>query len=146
MAAVEDFKKAIDEIGELTVEQKVDIVISGLGKLSPVLAQYDEKTKGGIFVYAILSTSIAADGKLTPNELALFEGFNEALGLNNTTEQNVAMLKEFSDNDSYKIVTQLKGVLNAEQTALLCQVAAAICTIDNNLTRGEFAFLCDLIC
>lgn len=146
MAAIDDFKNAIDQIGSLSVEEKVDIVINGLSKLNPVLSKYDEQTNGAVFVYAILSTSIAADGKLTPNELALFEGFNKALGMNNTTEENVKMLKEFSDKQSYDAVTSLKGVLSPDETAILCQVAAAICTIDNNLTRGEFMFLCDLIC
>ena len=56
------------------------------------------------------------------------------------------MLKEFSDNESYKVVTNLKNVLSPDETAVLCQIAAAICTIDNNLTRGEFLFICDLIC
>ena len=146
MATVDDFKSAVDRIGALSVEEKVDIVINGLTKLAPVFKKYNEETKGAIFVYSILSTCISADGKLTPNELALFEGFNKALNLEYTTEESIQLLKDFSDNESYKVVTNLKNVLTPDETAVLCQVAAAICTIDNNLTRGEFLFICDLIC
>ena len=139
------FTDAMQEIVNLSEEEKVRLAGNSFLSLMPHLAQFDEKNKGLTLVLAIFGASAGADGKLTHSEVALIRAITNAIGMKLSDENVLELVKASTKEDGYKMISSLSGILDDEGRASLITLVASICAIDDTLSKEELAFIASLL-
>lgn len=138
------FRAALQEVVNLSAEDKIALAYSSIQKLAPEIAERFDQKKVNLMILAIFSTSVAADGKLTQEEFSLVKAFLRAAKSEMDEEAIVRMLADLSSNDAYAAVLSLNKVLSPEGQSSLMALVAAVCAIDDRIETSEIAFLTDL--
>ena len=138
------FRAALQEVVNLSAEDKIALAYSSIQKLAPEIAERFDQKKANLMILAIFSTSVAADGKLIQEEFSLVKAFLRAAKSEMDEEAIVRMLADLSSNDAYAAVLSLNKVLSPEGQSSLMALVAAVCAIDDRIETSEIAFLTDL--
>lgn len=138
------FRAALQEVVNLSAEDKIALAYSSIQKLGPEIAERFDQKKANLMILAIFSTSVAADGKLTQEEFSLVKAFLRAAKSEMDEEAIVRMIADLSSNDAYAAVLSLNKVLSPEGQSSLMALVAAVCAIDDRIETSEIAFLTDL--
>ena len=138
------FRAALQEVVNLSAEDKIALAYSSIQKLGPEIAERFDQKKANLMILAIFSTSVAADGKLTQEEFSLVKAFLRAAKSEMDEEAIVRMIADLSSNDAYAAVLSLNKVLSPEGQSSLMALVAAVCAIDDRIETSEIAYLTDL--
>ncbi|MBQ3330448.1 MAG: hypothetical protein IJG87_04625 [Ruminococcus sp.] len=138
------FKAALQDIVNLSVEDKLNLAFSSIKGLVPEISKHFDDKQAGIVIISIFSTAVAADGKLSKEEYALVKTFLKTCEIEMDDETMVNMIKDLSSKEAYAAVLSLSQMLSSEGQAYLVTLVAAICSIDDRIDPNEVAFLTDL--
>ena len=89
------------------------------------------------FFHTLLSLFIGADGKITPDEAAIY---NEIFGTNYRPSEMVEFIGEvIKDKDNFIAIDSFIDQMDQEQKTLCCYIILAIIAADGNVTAEESA-------
>ena len=101
------FRDTLQELVNLSDEDKLKVALGAYQDLLPALKRYDSESNGLVLTIAIMGTAAAADGKLTSQELAFIMALAKSRGVELTLEQTVDLIKQSADKDGYKLIQNL---------------------------------------
>ena len=136
-----DFKDALQQSVNLSTEAKLKMAVDSYVQLLPVLAKIDSDNNGAGLVCAIIGSAVGADGKISPEENAFVKALFKAHKVELSDEQVRNLVQNHSGDDWRDMIAKLAGILNNESKAHLALLCAAICAIDDTITREEAQFL-----
>lgn len=140
-----EFRDVLQQIVNLSYEQKVGLAASSISDLIPELKKLFGDKEVSAIIMAIISTAIAADGQLAPEEYAFAKALFGAAGMEMSDEDLVKTIKIYSTDSGYDIVRNVSKVLPSDVKSKLVTGVAAICAIDNTIDKNEIAFLTTLL-
>lgn len=143
---IDAFREQLQKIVNLTDDEKIGLALESIRELAPEIRRYsDDDSKVTGTIIAIFATSIAADGKLNAQELALIHAFLDTAGIEiKDVDELVALIRACSTNEAYDLVRTLNKILSVDGQASLITLVAAICAIDDKIESNEVAYLNDL--
>ena len=133
------FNETMQAIVNLDTEEKIHMAADAFFNLQPVFEHFDPKNKGMEIIYALIGTTVVADGKLTEQEFAFVKGMLEAIHME-LTEEQIISLCEYTLNtqrQAYMIVKELSEQLNDDGVTELITFIAALCAIDDRIDPNE---------
>jgi len=139
-----DFKETLQQIVNLPTEAKVKMAVESYVKLLPVLQAIDKDNNGAGLIVAVIATAVGADGKVTKEERAFVQALFKAHKVELSDADVDKMVKNYTGDDWRGLVSKLAGILNPESKAHLALLCAAICAIDNTISKDEVAFLASI--
>ena len=140
------FDELLQDLVNQDVEAKIALAVECYTDLLPTFQKLDPETDGMIITYAILATTVAADGELTEAEFDFIDGLLTVTGHETSHEDIVNLVVAAAeDQRAYDIVRAVRDNLNEEGFARLISLIAAICSIDDRITVGEVAYLRSLL-
>ena len=139
------FDEMMQGLVNLSTKEKINLAITSYMELLPVLKQYDPDTKGAALACAIIGTAAAADGQLSNDEAAFIGGLFSAMNINMSDNEIFAFVKVHANKSAYDVVKALSNSMNTEQRSHLITLVAAICAMDDKISREECAYICDLL-
>ena len=143
--AVEENRKAAEKFDQLMKTMMVMPPEERLTKALDILADLtpDIQAAGGTpVITAIVSTSFAADGKVTKDEIFLYNKLVEITGGRAITEEEtVNVIKSYSSKEWYDAILKLKDNLSDEKKSKLAFVIAALCGLDDKIDQQEAAYI-----
>ena len=142
MASLRD---TMQKMVNLSEDAKLDIILENCQELMPTLRKMDSKTHGLVFLAAIMSTAITADGKLHVKEAAIFKALMKAVGVTMSDEEVVKMIVSMGKQGTYDAVKALANALDANKKANLVMMVAGICSLDDRVSPEELSYIDDLI-
>ncbi|MCR5733025.1 MAG: hypothetical protein K6G22_00330, partial [Lachnospiraceae bacterium] len=92
------FNEMMQDLVNRDDEFKINLAVDCYVDLLPTFKQFDPETEGMIITYAILATTVAADGKLTEREFEFVNGLLDAAG-KHTSEDVLIDLIQSAAND-----------------------------------------------
>ena len=126
---------------------KIELAVHSYLELESTFKVLDPETEGMGIIYAILGTTVVADGKLTEGEYGMIEGILSAKGLSSDREAVLGLVNLAANRkqDAYNIVRAVRERLNDEGTADLLNFIAAICAIDDTISKEEIELIESLL-
>lgn len=131
------FEEMLQEMVNLSDEQKLSMIIDAYKKLLPTLQTLDPKTNGMALTLGIMSTAVGADGKLHVKEFAVIGALLKACGATASDEQILKMIQASTSKEALDMVVTLGGILDADGKAALVTFIAGLCSIDDQISREE---------
>ena len=140
------FEEMLQDLVNQDDEFKTRLAVECYVDLLPTFQKIDPKTNGMIVTYAILATTVAADGKLTKAEFDFIDGLLAVTG-HETSEEDIIELVTAAaeDETAYEIVKEVRESLNDEGAERLINLIAAICSIDDRISSEEVAYIRSLL-
>ena len=135
------FQETLQQIVNLPTETKLKMAVDSYVELLPVLAKIDTDNNGAALVCAIIGSAVGADGKISAEENAFVKALFKAHKVDLTDEQVETLVKNHSGDDWRSLISKLAHALDSKSKANLALLCAAICAIDDTITRDEAAFL-----
>lgn len=139
------FNDTLQQIVNLSTEEKVGLAATSYLKILPLLKEVDSKTNGMTLLCAILGSAAGADGKLNSAETALIQAILKAEGLELDSGDVKQLVQSSTRDDVVNVVRKLAGIMSSEQQAALVALAAAMCSIDDKISRDEVAYIAGLL-
>ena len=139
------FTDAMQEIVNLSDENKVKLAGGSFLELMRPLAEFDKEYKGLRLILPIFGASAGADGKLTSSESALIRAITSAVGLELSEEKVLDLVKTSTRQETYDMMTSLSKVLDNDGRAALVHLVAALCAIDDKMSKEELALIASLL-
>ena len=136
-----DFKEALQQIVNLSTEAKLKMAVDSYVELLPVLAKIDSENNGAALVCGIIGSAVGADGKISPEENAFVKALFKAHKVELSDDQVKQLVSKHSGDDWRSLVAKLAGALPTESKAHLALLCAAICAIDDTITKEEAQYL-----
>ena len=142
--------RVIMNLGDLlqsivNMSTKDKMAVSSYAELLPILGEIDEESQGARLVFSILGATVGADGQITPAERQFCVGLFNAQGIDMTESALTNALRRYSGANWRDLVVELAGALSSKQKTNLVSLVAAICAIDDKISKEEVSFLVDLI-
>jgi len=139
-----NFSDVMQQIVNLSTEAKLKMAVESYVELLPVLKSIDSDNNGAGLVCAIIGTTVGADGKISAEERAFVKALFKAHQVD-LSDSEVDQLVRKHMNDTWRsMITKLAGILNSDAKARLALLCAAICAIDDTISREESKFLADI--
>ena len=135
------FRDILQNIVNYSTEQKISMAVECYASLLPTLASIDKDTNGLVLLTSIFGTAVAADGQVTPEEAAFISAMLKALKINVSYDDVIKLIKNSSSVQDYELIHTLAGALNSKQKADLVTFVACICSIDDRISKEEYAYL-----
>lgn len=139
-----NFREALQQIVNLSTEAKLKMAVESYVELLPVLKSIDSDNNGAGLVCAIIGTTVGADGKITSEERAFVKALFKAHSVNLSDSEVDTLVRKHMNDTWRSMITKLAGILNADAKARLALLCAAICAIDDTISRDESKFLADI--
>ncbi len=139
-----DFRSTLQGIVNLSTEDKLKLAITSYTELLPELKKLDSKNNGIALVLAIIGSTVGADGKISSQEAAFILALFKAHGVELTTEDVKKLVINHSGDNWRDLVTKVCSVMPSDKQARLIAFVAAICAIDDRISKEEVSFLADL--
>ncbi|MBR6380835.1 MAG: helix-turn-helix domain-containing protein [Lachnospiraceae bacterium] len=141
-----DFREMLQDLVNQDDETKINIAAKCYAELLPTFKKLDPDSDGMMITYALLSTTAAADGELTAAEFRFIDALLEARGVSLSQEQIVQLVGKAAGNrTAYSLVREIRDQLNDDGMVILINFLAALCSIDDRISKEEIAFLEDMI-
>ncbi len=135
------FDQLLQDLVNKDDEEKIAIAVDAYKDLLPVLTALDPKTNGIFMTMLLLGVTAGADGKLTVGEARFIHALMEARGVQMTDEKILAIVENANHEEAYDILRELRGRLTDDGVASLFTFIAAICSMDDTISREEIALL-----
>ncbi|MCR4908875.1 MAG: hypothetical protein K5985_08585 [Lachnospiraceae bacterium] len=139
------FDELLQDLVNKNDEEKLDIALDSYKDLLPVLREVDPKTEGIFMTMVIMGATAGADGKLTVGEDRFIRALMEARGVEMTDEKVLSILDMGTEEDAYDIIRELRSRLNNAGAGALVSFIAAICAMDDTISREEVALIKSLL-
>ena len=139
-----NFREALQQIVNLSTEAKLKMAVESYVELLPVLKSIDSDNNGAGLVCAIIGTTVGADGKITSEERAFVKALFKAHSVSLSDSEVDTLVRKHMNDTWRSMITKLAGILNADAKARLALLCAAICAIDDTISREESKFLADI--
>ena len=139
-----NFKDTLQQIVNLSTEAKLKMAIESYVELLPVLKSIDSDNNGAGLVCAIIGTTVGADGKITVEERAFVKALFKAHKVELSDSEVDKLVKKHSGDEWRTLIAKLASIMNAESKARLALLCAAICAIDDTISREEAQFLASI--
>lgn len=139
------FSELLSRVNALDQADKKRFALDTFKKLRSQLKKIDPDTGGAAVIWIALSTGVAADGKIHPQELDLLEDVKKICGLSMTEEETIAVIAELSDEDCYALMREMKYHLSGRSFGMMLTLIMAVCSIDREITREELVFMEDMV-
>ena len=122
-------------------DTKLQLALDCYKELLPTFQVLDPETNGLMITYAILGTAAAADDKLTGPEYAFIDGLLEAIGDKLSEEEILQLVWASNTQRAYALVREVRDHLNDDGTNTLINLIAAICSLDDRISKEEIAYI-----
>ncbi len=139
------FDELLQDLVNKSDEEKLDIAIDSYRDLLPVLQEIDPETDGIFMTMVIMGVAAGADGKLTVGEERFIRALMEVSGVPMTEEKILAIVKNGTNEEAYDVVRALRDRLNTSGAGSLISFIAAICSMDDTISREEVALIRSLL-
>ncbi len=141
------FEEMLQDLVNQDDEFKVQLAAKCFMELLPTLRAIDPEHNGMTMVYSILGTAAAVDGELSEKEMYLLSAMFKAAHQTEYSADEVYEICETcaGSENVYNMVRRIADALPSDQFASLINMLAAICSIDDKISSGEYAFLKDLV-
>ena len=129
-------------------EEKMSLIASNYKDIYRKLIQFDDEPDGDghYTTMIILAAAVCADGQLDPYEAAVVSSIMGAIGYNIPESKLPEIFRNIaSDCDVYEILANFMSTLDNEEKASLAVFIAAVCSIDDKLTKNEVALIKDML-
>ena len=129
-------------------EEKMSLIASNYKDIYPKLCRFDNEPNadGHYTTMIILAAAISADGELDQYEAAVVSSIMGAIGYNIPDSQLPKTMRGVCENiDVYRVLADFMDTLNTSERASLAVFIAAVCAIDDKLTKNEVALIKDLL-
>lgn len=136
-----DFKELLQKIVNMSTEAKLKMAIESYVELLPVLKAIDSDNNGAGLVCAIIGSTVGADGKISSEERAFVKALFKVHKVEMSDSEVDNLVKRHSGDEWHSLIAKLAGIMNQEAKAHLAMFCAAICAIDDTITREEAVFL-----
>ena len=136
-----DFKQTLQQIVNLSTEAKLKMALDSYVALLPVLKSLDSDNGGAGLICAIIGSTVGADGKITAEERAFVKALFKAHKVDLSDSDVDKLVKNHMGDNWRELIAKLASILNAESRAHLALLCAAICAIDDTISRDEQVFL-----
>ena len=98
------------------------------------------------FLIDLLKVSIAADGKLTENEVILTQMILEHISDTKYSENDIYSLFKSVDGDSYKLISGIAhGIKDDQVVGAMAAFLASVAAIDGRVSEEEISFVESLL-
>lgn len=138
-------KKMLQEIVDLSDEEKLSLIADSYTNLFPVLTQIDKENHGLALLTAILASAVNADGKMNVSELAVVASVLSTLNIEVPLEDIVKLMSIHRNSQNYDMIHALAKALPNELRSHLITLVMAISAIDDTIDKSEVAYILDLI-
>ena len=135
-----EFRNTLQRIVNLSDEAKVRMAMDAFEEILPALKRFDAEHRGVYLMCTVFGTAAAADGKLSETEYALISGMMKIeTGVELDYSQVLGLVK--SAANQYRLMQQLSGAMTKNERTNLLMLVAAICSIDDTITKEEIDFI-----
>ena len=134
MGQYEDFYK---QFTDLSHEQRINLAKNATGELLEFFEKkglLEDKDFAVAFFTSLIGYFIGADGKVTPNETAIF---NEIFGTNYTPQDLVKLLPNLMSTENFLSLDEFIDSMDQEQKQLCCYIILAVIAADGEVTQKE---------
>ena len=135
------FEEVLQGMEGLSTERKIEAAVDSYMKLVPLLKDFDPVGGGLVLFNVILSAAASADGVVSEAERELIGALYAAMDVELNDEEITALVKACNDTNAVKLVKGFASLLTEEQMETLMTFLAAIFSIDERVTREEYAML-----
>ncbi|MBQ3290831.1 MAG: hypothetical protein IJH43_00470 [Mogibacterium sp.] len=139
------FNDVLQDLVNSSDEEKLGIAFEAYKNLKPALIILDPRNNGLFLTSAIFGVAIAQDGNLNSAEAAMMSAFLMTEGINASMDEITEMCVKSADPEIYTLVRDLAQALPVSARSDLITLVAAICSIDDRISRDELRFLNDLM-
>ena len=142
------FNELLQDLVNKSDEEKMSLIASNFKDIYPKLIKFDDEpdSDGHYTTMIILACAVCADGELDQFEAAVVSSIMGAIGYDIPESKLADIMRGITKELSiYEVMADFMDTLNTDERASLCVLVAAICAIDDKLTKNEVALIRDLM-